>query len=144
MLEQLTKMIQDAGISYTIGYDERNNYNGVIDESAQNTYHAYIEEFASGTLPFVVPKEDVQKVEVYFFYIPIQSTIDDLTALEREAIRERIKREALFPFVEQVRKTTARKSTINYNYEIPRFECQEIGILVSFELRENICPYTPS
>ena len=141
MISELKQLILDAGIDYITKYEERYFFNGVnVPELELEQGYILIEEFTQGNIVRDKFFTDTMRAQVYFFKIPSQETINDTTAEEREAVRKQIKDQAVYKLVKQLR-TDASNQTKNFNvlYPLPRFSCQEIGVLLEFDFKESIC-----
>jgi hypothetical protein len=145
MLAELKQLIINAGITYPVTYEEAMFYNAIdTDEKLTDTYHILIEEFVNADLirdkgSFM----ETVKAQVYFFYIPEKIATSDTTAEEREAKREELKDNGVYPLADKLRYEGANQTkTFRISYPIPRFDCEEIGVLLEFDWKKPVCKNT--
>lgn len=140
MLEKIKDIIEQANADYVVEYDEGNMFNIRADGFARGTKYAYIEEFKEGEIDMHgYFEKDKLRLNIYFSEIPEQ----ELNALSRELIRERIKVEIVKPFIKAFIASPFFSSNkiFKYYYPLSRFDANEISVMLDFEceLLENNC-----
>lgn len=121
---------------YPVEYEENKMMNLKADEKTPDSAFAYIEEFTQGTYerkPFVPQK--TTKMQIYFCrFIEMDST-----AIQRDALRESIESEIIFPFMEKYNACGIfdRVDIWNWGAGLPRFDANEISIMLQFDCKQN-------
>lgn len=135
ILDKLTNIINSANADYAVEYEEPTMYNVRADDFDRGFKFAYIEEFREGeiTVPKYFLKESV-KMQIAFSQI----TEIRLTALERETIREEIKREMVMPFIDKFNKSNDFEKVTRFKTYTPlaRFDANEISVMIEFDCVE--------
>lgn len=142
MIEFLRGLCNAANPTYEFFYNEGAAMNIDTEILARNQGFVYVEEFTGGSFilrnGFILKRP---KVEIYF----CRFADHEETAEGREAIRDQITTEILIPFIKQLRSPEAlRRFTrpleeINFFNAIPRFDDNEVSILLEFYAPEYIC-----
>ncbi len=140
MLEKIKSIIEQANADYVVEYDEGNMFNIRADGFDRGTKYAYIEEFKEGEIDMQgFFEKDKLRLNIYFSEIPEQ----ELNALSRELIRERIKAEIVKPFIKAFIASPFFSSNkiFKYYYPLSRFDANEVSVMLDFEceLIENNC-----
>lgn len=140
MLEKIQSIIELANAGYVVEYDEGNMFNVRADDFARGTKYAYIEEFKEGEIDMQgYFEKDKLRLNIYFSEIPKE----ELNAIGREQIRERIKSEIVKPFIKAFIDSSFFSSNkiFKYYYPLSRFDANEISVMLDFEceLIENNC-----
>lgn len=140
MLEKIKNIIEQANADYVVEYDEGNMFNIRADGFDRGTKYAYIEEFKEGEINMQGNFEsDKLRLNIYFSVIPEQ----ELNAIGRELIRERIKSEIVKPFIQSFIASPFFSSNkiFKYYYPLSRFDANEVSVMIDFEceLLENNC-----
>ena len=140
MLEKIKSIIEQANADYVVEYDEGNMFNIRADGFDRGTKYAYIEEFKEGEINMQGNFEsDKLRLNIYFSVIPEQ----ELDAIGRELIRERIKSEIVKPFIKAFIDSPHFSSNklFKYYYPLSRFDANEVSVMIDFEceLLENNC-----
>ena len=140
MLEKIQSIIEQANINYVVEYDEANMFNIRADDFARGTKYAYIEEFKEGEIDMQgYFEKDKLRLNIYFSEIPKE----ELNAIGREQIRERIKSEIVKPFIKAFIDSLYFSSNkiFKYYYPLSRFDANEVSVMIDFEceLIENNC-----
>ena len=140
MLKKIKNIIEQANADYVVEYDEGNMFNIRADGFARGTKYAYIEEFKEGEIDMQGNFEkDKLRLNIYFSEIPEQ----ELNAIGRELIRERIKSEIVKPFIQSFIASPFFSSNkiFKYYYPLSRFDANEVSVMLDFEceLLENNC-----
>ena len=140
MLEKIKNIIEQANANYVVEYDEGNMFNIRADGFDRGTKYAYIEEFKEGEINMQGNFEsDKLRLNIYFSVIPEQ----ELDAIGRELIRERIKSEIVKPFIKAFIDSPHFSSNklFKYYYPLSRFDANEVSVMLDFEceLIEDNC-----
>jgi dephospho-CoA kinase len=140
MLEKIKSIIEQANADYVVEYDEGNMFNIRADAFTRGTKYAYIEEFKEGEIDMQgFFEKDKLRLNIYFSVIPEQ----ELNAIGRELIRERIKSEIVKPFIKAFIDSPHFSSNklFKYYYPLSRFDANEVSVMIDFEceLIENNC-----
>lgn len=140
MLEKIKSIIEQANADYVVEYDEGNMFNIRADGFARGTKYSYIEEFKEGEIDMQgFFEKDKLRLNIYFSVIPEQ----ELNAIGRELIRERIKSEIVKPFIKAFIDSPHFSSNkiFKYYYPLSRFDANEVSVMIDFEceLIENNC-----
>lgn len=140
MLEKIKNIIERANANYVVEYDEGNMFNIRADGFDRGTKYAYIEEFKEGEINMQGNFEsDKLRLNIYFSVIPEQ----ELDAIGRELIRERIKSEIVKPFIKAFIDSPHFSSNkiFKYYYPLSRFDANEVSVMIDFEceLLEDNC-----
>ena len=140
MLEKIKNIIEQANADYVVEYDEGNMFNIRADGFDRGTKYAYIEEFKEGEINMQGNFEsDKLRLNIYFSVIPEQ----ELNAIGRELIRERIKSEIVKPFIKAFIDSPHFSSNklFKYYYPLSRFDANEVSVMIDFEceLLEDNC-----
>ena len=140
MLEKIKNIIEQANANYVVEYDEGNMFNIRADGFDRGTKYAYIEEFKEGEISMQGNFEsDKLRLNIYFSVIPEQ----ELDAIGRELIRERIKSEIVKPFIKAFIDSPHFSSNklFKYYYPLSRFDANEVSVMIDFEceLLEDNC-----
>ena len=140
MLEKIKNIIEQANANYVVEYDEGNMFNIRADGFDRGTKYAYIEEFKEGEISMQGNFEsDKLRLDIYFSVIPEQ----ELDAIGRELIRERIKSEIVKPFIKAFIDSPHFSSNklFKYYYPLSRFDANEVSVMIDFEceLLEDNC-----
>jgi len=121
---------------YGATYDEARMMNVNVDEKALGSFFAYVEEFQRGTYEFAgFARMKRTQIEVYFLtFCEYENTADD-----RDALRTQIENEIVYPFIKQLEKGTYFEKPTTFNWESTsgRFDANEVGIMLSFEILEQ-------
>jgi len=147
MLTELKTLIEKAATTvvgnktvplYTVEYEEASMMNIAADEIKSTQPWAYIEEFVQG----IYSKEKYAKqkstqVQVYF----CRFTEMQNTAEQREAIRAQIESEMVLPFMDVYNDAGIFDRVDNWRFytPLPRFDANEISIMLQFDCKKNIC-----
>jgi len=140
MLEKIKNIIEQANADYVVEYDEGAMFNIRADGFARGTKYVYIEEFKEGQIDFSGYFErDRLRLNIYFSEIPQE----ELDALGREKIREKIKAEAVKPFIKKfiASQEFTNDKVFKYYYPLSRFDANEVSVMLDFEcyLLEDNC-----
>ena len=140
MLDNLKTLINTANEDYEVFYEESRMFNVDADELSTEGSYCYIEEFVSGTFNLGRWKEETTTVQLYFFKIPEQTTIEELTAEQRITIRETIKTEVVLDLLDLLRVDRQNQTTaFRWFYPVPKYDCNEVGLIVEFEYKKKLC-----
>ena len=135
MLEKLEAIINAANATYAVEYEEAAMFNVRADAFEKGHKFVYIEEFREGEIS--VPKyflKESTKMQIAFSQI----TEIRLSALEREDIREEIKRDIVMPFIEAYNKSNDFEKVNRFKTYTPlaRFDANEISVVLEFDCIE--------
>jgi hypothetical protein len=138
-IKTLIESIEDGNLLrplFPVEYEENRMMNLKADEKTLESAFAYIEEFTQGTYERnkYVPQKTTQ-VQIYFCRFGEFQT----TAVEREAIRSQIESEIIFPFMEKYNAcgTFDRVDSWKFYTPLPRFDANEISIMLQFNCKQN-------
>lgn len=138
MLTQLESIINRANPLYLIEYEELSMMNVHADEIKYSQPFAYIEEFTQGRYG----KEgyfNQKTVEVQIWFCKFCQFQN--TAREREAIRKQIETEMVLPFMAEYKKETGLHNPETWKFFTPppRFDANEVSIMLQFDFKELKC-----
>jgi len=140
-LKTIIESVEDGNLLkplYSVEYEESRMMNLTVDEKTLDAAFAYIEEFTQGSYskPKFV-KQKVTQVQIYFCRFGEM----DSTSVQREAIRSQIESEMIFPFMEKYNASGLfeRVDTWKFYTPLPRFDANEISIMLQFDCKQNIC-----
>ena len=140
-IESLINMVNEAnalaGIEkYSFHFDDRQLMNVKADNSTFPI--AFFEEYNSGYYDTPNYINKVTNVELYF--CRLCQTANE--GLEREQIREQIEEEAVKPFIRaclEHPEIIERVATFNFTAPPPRFDANEVSIMLSFSASYPSC-----
>jgi len=134
ILDKLTSIIKSANAGYSVEYDEAKMFNVSADNLNKGHKFAYIEEFREGEISVKYFLNESTKIQIAFSNI----TEILLPALDREAIREEIKKEIVRPFIEEYNKSGVFEKVTRFKTYTPlaRFDANEVSVIVEFDCTE--------
>ena len=140
IIEKLKEVINAANADYEVVYDEATMFNVQADAFETNYKFAYIEEFREGEISGKYNLNESTKMQIAFGQI----TKIQLTALEREEIRDTIKQEIVMPFIEAFNSSNVFEKVNSFKTYTPlaRFDANEVSVILEFncvELGTNNC-----
>ena len=138
ILEKLFSICESANKDYQCIYEEGSMMNVKVDKIKRTESYVYIEEFRSGAYS----KQDYRKSKSYRIQIYFSKFVNfKADALVRESLRNEIEKEIVLPFMDAYNKTSffKRNDTWQFYYPIPRFDANEVSVMLEFNCIENIC-----
>jgi len=132
LVNKLKSILELVNPTYIFEYEENAMMNIKADEYARSDKFVYIEEFTQGR--YVIEgykKKKITRVQIWFcIFCEMHSD-----AIKREQLRNQIEIEIVFPFMERLPKI----ETWQFFTPLPRFDANEISIMLQFEYKNDIC-----
>ncbi|MDR1416266.1 MAG: hypothetical protein LBJ57_02450 [Prevotellaceae bacterium] len=137
-LQKLLSFIESLGVGYKVFYDEAAAMNVKADLLHGGDGFIYIEEWREGT--YVKEKYFSAKTTRIRMRFCKLCALDG-EATEREALREQIEAEAVLPFCKAYNASGLFSPVSAWSWvsSISRFDCNEVSLILSFNLKESIC-----
>lgn len=137
-LQRLCKILSKANPCYIVEYEESSMMNVKADNYKRGDSFIYIEEFTQGRYAQEqYRRRKITQVQVYFCkFCNLHAD-----AMEREKIRNRIEEEIVLPFIDEFNKSKLFPQVDNFQFYnmLPRFDANEVSIMLQFEVRADIC-----
>ena len=140
-LKTLIESIEDGNTLsplYPVEYEENKMMNLKADEKSLDARFAYIEEFVQGSYTrekFVFQK--ITQVQIYFCrFAEFQNS-----AMDRENLRNQIESEIVRPFMNAYNDSGIFDRVDNFKFytPLPRFDANEVSIMLQFDCKQNMC-----
>lgn len=147
-LKELTNLIKEANACYKIYYEESSMMNVRADEIGSDTEtdetvdfsnFVHIEEFRDGSyIRENFRRYKQTRVQIYFGKLTRLKS----DASAREIIRDEIEAEIVRPFIDlyEARYRNSNNALgISFAYPLPRWDANEVSILLQIQIREMVC-----
>lgn len=148
MLQKIEQLLTQANPCYQVIYEESSLMNVRADQLDETANFVHIEEFRRGIYidRKYGPKQKQIVMQLYFSKI----TQMHANAIQRECLRNQIETEIVLPFISlyeespwfsPIAASTANPSGITWaiSYPLPRFDANEVSIMLEFTCAENVC-----
>lgn len=139
MLKNLEQILHAANPCYRVMYQESAMMNIKADQLKETASYVHIEEFRRGSYveSRFGPLQKQMTIQIYFSkFTPMQND-----AIEREKLRHIIELEIVQPFIREYKKSASfvPVTTWTVNYPMPRFDANEVSVMLEFNCQSNIC-----
>jgi len=138
IVDILKEILHSANSEYIFEYEENSMMNIKVDNYKYENGFVYIEEFTRGQ--YVVEKyRNFKTTRAQIWFCRFCQMQND--AIEREQIRNQIEAEIVYPFMRIFDKRSKFTKVEKWNFytPVPRFDANEVSIMLEFDLKEEIC-----
>ena len=148
LVEKIEAICKQVKPDYIFEYEESAMLNVKADSYARGDKFVYVEEFTKGR--YIVDgykKKKVTQVQIWFCRLSLERNEDDEivrnelhnNAITREQIRNQIESEITLPFMTEFEKQIHEIDTWQFYTPLPRFDANEVSIMLQFEYKNDIC-----
>lgn len=139
ILERITDLLKQANPDYTVVYEESSMMNIKADKLEETASFVHIEEFRKGL--FINPRyvDLKRQVSMQLYFSKFTQFQND--AIERERLRVQIENEIVLPFIRLYKNSRVFDDVSSWgcDYPLPRFDANEVSVLLTFNCSLNIC-----